>query len=749
MDEMSILVVDDETPILDVYRQYLAPEVQSIIMRSSRSAAQAPGAAAPRYRLLLASTGEEAVDIVERELAAKRRICAGFFDMKMPGGIDGLETIRRVRALDADILCAVVTAYQEQSIDEINLLFQPDRQDEWDYLNKPFTQGEIQQKARGLVSSWKRRRREEQQRQDLESLIGHLSAIQGFTSTDLTQFLEYVLRQLVEFTGGTGGFVAMADQALTFRAGVGMTDTAEKGAHVLSRHDVAGMVARTVSTSTIETSQDFYVMPFLCVREKRVVVLLQSGALTEDQRRLVRIFAQNASAALENQQLHAELVTLNASLETRVRQRTDELQTVNTDLASRTAELERTLSSLREAETQLVQNEKLAMLGQLAAGVAHEINNPAAYILTNVELLQKLSVDIGNRLALEEKGTGRADIEAWSTTTQFETRLEEMPTLVEEIADGTRRIVGIVRDLRSFSGSDRGPAPIPLQPILDRAVRILENEIRHVGRVRCEFAELPPVMAESGRLLQVFLNLVINAVHALPKNRATGNLIRIVAREVEANVVVEVIDNGSGIPEANLERIFDPFFTTKLAGVGTGLGLSICRTLVAKYNGALTVKSTMGQGSTFTVTLPVFHGQISSPRPAAEAAVEPVKAECRRLKVLLIDDEPAIPNAYRRALQDVHDIHVVTDGRDALTLLDGGTTFDVIVCDLMMPNLSGWELYARIREQNPSQRMIFITGGVFSEEAKAFVAAHATDCLQKPIPAQLLRERIEAVANGV
>jgi len=226
----------------------------------------------------------------------------------------------------------------------------------------------------------------------------------------------------------------------------------------------------------------------------------------------------------------------------------------------------------------------------------------------------------------------------------------------------------------------------------------------------------------------VFLNLIINAAQAIPEGQSANNQIEIAIRTTETMTVVEVSDTGVGICPEHLERIFDPFFTTKDIGAGTGLGLSISRDIVVGHRGTLTARSTLGKGTTMTVTFPHAEGAEKPAAPATEPA-----PETHRARVLVIDDEPLIARILQRGLSR-HQVTIASEARDALGRIQRGEVFDVILCDLMMPDLSGIDVHEYLLREYPAvaSRMVFMTGGAFTSRAKQFLSSVPNERIDKP-----------------
>jgi signal transduction histidine kinase len=376
---------------------------------------------------------------------------------------------------------------------------------------------------------------------------------------------------------------------------------------------------------------------------------------------------------------------------------------------------------------QLLISERMASAGTLAAGVAHEINNPLAVVAANLEFLESTLAKLGAeaRAALDGTTGGGSHWVPW-----LETRLTQAQEPLTDAREAVVRIRDIVRDVKLFSGSrDEVRGPVDVRAVIDSSSRMAWNEIRHRAQLLKDYADVPPVEANEGRLGQVMLNLLVNAAQAIPEGNARQNKILVTTRLAsEDRVSIEVRDTGSGISPGVVERIFDPFFTTKPIGVGTGLGLSICHRIVTDLGGELSVESELGHGTVFRVVLPVS-------TKAAVAAASPVDSgTARRARILLIDDEVAVCRAIQRVLSRHHDVTATNSGREAISRLVAGERYDVIVSDLMMPEVTGMEIHGELLRQVPEQaeRMVFLTGGAFTPTARDFLDAVPNPRIDKP-----------------
>ena len=372
--------------------------------------------------------------------------------------------------------------------------------------------------------------------------------------------------------------------------------------------------------------------------------------------------------------------------------------------------------------------ERLATVGSLAAGVAHEINNPLAYVIANVQY----ALDSIAQWPLADS----------RDPSQTLSRAQLKEALVEA-NEGARRVQRIVGDLKTLArqGDDR-VEPIDVEHTLNWAIGVTMAEIRHRARLVKSFTEVPSVRGDEARLGQVFVNILLNAAQAIEPGRAHENEIIVNTRERDGRVLVEVLDTGNGIPEENLTKIFDPFFTTKPRGIGTGLGLSICHEIVASMRGTLTAANRSPRGAIFVVEIPAMNVY---PQAAAhhQRHGKSSKPPGRAARILVIDDESLAAKALGRMLRD-HKVDIADHAPTGLKMALENP-YDVIFCDLMMPELSGMAVHAAVLRQAPSvaERMVFITGGTFTEEARDFAAHHGARCLFKPFDSALVKGAIE------
>ena len=297
-----------------------------------------------------------------------------------------------------------------------------------------------------------------------------------------------------------------------------------------------------------------------------------------------------------------QLEKLNKTLELRVQERT-------TELSKRNAEILRAYDDLKMLQGQLLHQDKMASIGNLAAGMAHEINNPMGYIISNLASLSKYVDKLTAYLDANEQHFPNTEPGAWEYLVQERKKYkidrirQDLPELISESSEGVERIRKIVRDLKIFSRTDNSSDDFSdINEGLESTLTIAWNDLKYKATVSREYGQLPQVWCNMGQLNQVFINILINAAHAIEEKGE----IRIATWAEEKSVRIAISDSGVGIAPENIKRIFDPFFTTKEVGKGTGLGLAIAYDIIVnKHGGIIDVTSEIGAGTTFTITLPV------------------------------------------------------------------------------------------------------------------------------------------------
>jgi len=424
------------------------------------------------------------------------------------------------------------------------------------------------------------------------------------------------------------------------------------------------------------------------------------GAYSDEEADLAMSFAHQAAIAVENAQLHQNVK--------------DQLE------------------ALRASQDKLVKSEKMAAIGKLVAGVAHELNNPLTSIIGIAQLLQS------GTLGVEVK--------------------QDLEKLVAE----AHRAGKIVRSLLDFSRQQRPERhPVFVDDILNSTLKILAYELES-RNIECRSrlaGTLPATMADANQLQQVFVNLINNAYEAMYEAKG-GGLLTVTSELMELQrpdqrgapqpraISVCIVDNGPGISKELQSQIFDPFFTTKSLGKGTGLGLSVCHGIIGEHGGQISVESTPGEGTRFYVQIPVVAIEDSdkqdtdTPQPAVE------KRGIGHL--LVVEDDEVVRTMVVRVLEKVgYQVDTGTDGLKALEKIESAD-FDLVICDVRMPRLNGIDLYKRLASVGPEipARFLFITGDTVSAETIGFVEANGIPYLGKPFEIQDLLEAVRLELEG-
>ncbi|RMH44359.1 MAG: hybrid sensor histidine kinase/response regulator [Deltaproteobacteria bacterium] len=367
---------------------------------------------------------------------------------------------------------------------------------------------------------------------------------------------------------------------------------------------------------------------------------------------------------------------------------------------------------------QIQVTDRLASVGTLAAGVAHEINNPLAFVSANLE--------VGSELV-----DGPLDDAA----------VAELRELLAECRDGVARIAAIVRDLKGFARDQGSLGPVDVASVLDRTIKMAMLQVRHRAQLVRRIRPVPAVFAERGRLGQVFLNLLVNAAQALPDDGGDHRIEVDVRAGADGRVVVDIADTGCGIPDAVRSRVFDPFVTTKPQGEGTGLGLWVSHQIVTSFGGTLELLDRAGGGTVARVTLVRADGRAPS---TGEFTPRPEPAAGARYRLLVVDDERLVLASMRRLLR-AYDVVTAESVDEAVAWLDRDR-FDAILADLMMPGRDGVDLYEEARSRGLSDRVIILTGGACTDRAARFLDESGVPRVTKPATLPQIDRAVARVA---
>jgi PAS domain S-box-containing protein len=383
-------------------------------------------------------------------------------------------------------------------------------------------------------------------------------------------------------------------------------------------------------------------------------------------------------------------------------------------------EIYRDVTGQRMVQSKLLQTEKMAGLGQLVSGIAHELNNPLTSIIGYSQLL------LGRRLTAPQEADGR---------------------LIHQEAERAARIV---KNLLLFARETRPERrSVNLNEIVERtlALRNYELRVENIELSQDLAQDLPPVVADPAQLQQVLLNLLVNAEQAIRQGSGEGS-IRVRTRKTpQGRVSFEILDSGPGIPQEIIPRIFDPFFSTKPSGAGTGLGLSITCGIVKEHGGEIVVQSQLGHGAKFTVELPAAaHEAPPLSAPPANRSVTAVSTRLARgERMLVVEDEPTVAHLIADVLgEDGHKVEIVLDGRDGLDRAAAGN-YALIICDLRMPHLDGRAIYRELVAQGSPMRhrLLFVTGDTLAPRTLEFLEKSGLPFLAKPFLVEELKAVVE------
>ncbi len=373
--------------------------------------------------------------------------------------------------------------------------------------------------------------------------------------------------------------------------------------------------------------------------------------------------------------------------------------------------------------SQALLNDKLTTIGTLAAGVAHEINNPIAWILSNLNFLKT-------------KGT--------------ELQRDEFNDLVTESIEGAERIHQIVRNLKGFARVDDDQVgEIDIHQVINAAFDMAFPTLKYRARIIKNFdANIPKLQLNSGKLHQIFLNFILNAAQAIPEGNIEKNSINVTTSISGDWLKIDIIDTGSGIPPDVLPRIFDPFFTTKPVGIGSGLGLAICNDIVHGFGGKITVDTIVNQGTTFSIYLPINK---QPARVSDKSDVSKTQLVIAAKNLLIIDDEPIFLKSLERMLLGHHKVTTAVGGQAALDCIGSNPEkFDVIISDLSMPDVNGADVYHYVAQKYPGREkyIVFVTGDAYLPSFKKFIANVNNICLEKPFTLDELQGAIRDCLSG-
>lgn len=385
----------------------------------------------------------------------------------------------------------------------------------------------------------------------------------------------------------------------------------------------------------------------------------------------------------------------------------------------------RDVTERKREELRMLQSDRLSALGMLASGMAHALNNPLTYVLLNLEHLSR-------RLA-----AASLDSDA----------LADATARLTEAREGAERMATIVRRMRAFARADESsPRGVDLRSVLESVVDLVGHEVHHRGRLTTRFESVPPVLASQSKVEQICLGLLLFAAQVLPDDASRRYEVRMSLEADERKLaVLEVVCEGCHFAEPELERLFEPLPASEDGRV-LGFGLSVCRTLVEQLGGQIDAKTLPGTGLLLRTAIPYVpasrsaDSKVPSSRPSSIPPPTSGKAQ-----VLVVDDDPGVARALRLMLEDEHEVTCMANPREALRELLGNAKYDLVFCDLMMPELSGMDIYQVLRFNRPGYeaKMVFMTGGAFTPAVRRFLEQVPNQRLEKPFNLRSLRRLVQ------
>lgn len=398
-----------------------------------------------------------------------------------------------------------------------------------------------------------------------------------------------------------------------------------------------------------------------------------------------------------------------------------------------------------------VSEDRLRTVGRLAAGLAHDVNNPLTFVLANLESLreshqairrfiQKLKVDLATREAITPQS-----FEQLTDDANLQEVIDDAADMLTDCYKGMHRIQDIARSLGTLSRPDDSQAEmLDLTRVVDDACAMVFNQIRYRARLVKRFDPIPMIAAYPGRIAQALVNMLTNAAEAIDGGAYDKHRIVVSTKVVGQQVVVAVSDTGMGIDGEHRSRIFTPGFTTKAHAGGMGLGLSACKRVAEEHGGRLEVHHLPEGGTCFELVLPFDTGLSVSERPQESRPVS--EAPLQRSRLLIVDDDAMVLSALRRRLQRRYEVVTVLGGVEALARLSEDAAFDSIICDLTMPEVDGKSFYDAIEKEHPqlADRIIFMSGGAFTPRLRKFASAVSNPVMQKPVT----RDDLEAMLSA-
>ncbi|RUR11626.1 ATP-binding protein [Legionella sp. km772] len=631
MQQKRIMVVDDNEAIHYDFRKALEinkknnsalHELRNKVF--SDSSIVNASTSFPSFIIDSAYQGLEAIELVKKSVEKQDPYALAFIDMLMPPGIDGVTTIEKLWEIDPDLQIVICTAHSDYSYEEMYQRLKGS--DNFLILKKPFDIIEILQLVSSLTRKWELDKQARQQLKRQSEQINYyfkeadfLYRLSQLSQTEFStkEALQFYINEICSLRDWSIGHIYRAEREEDETVSLHSTDiwyVRDKNQFKKYQNEVKktvlkageGLAGKILETKAAYLIEDLSLDPELTHTQTLISngikgALIIPIKLYDTVIAVVEFFSLKAIHS--NQQLSDLTLAAANQLGLLLERRRNEKE-----LKENYKKLQALYTEMQNTQAQLLQHAKLVSIGQLAAGVAHEINNPIAFIKSNTETLNQYIKSYRELFEYLNNVFSQLDL---STQKQWKTLVEqknlgfiitESEEIIKESLEGLERVGSIVSDLKSFSHTDEAEIQeADIHHCIDVTLKIIWNELKYKCLIIKDYGDIPPLRCYPRQLNQVLMNLLVNASQAI----AHQGEIKITTRCIDEAIHISIKDTGEGISPENIEKLYDPFFTTKPIGTGTGLGLSISYNIIKKHSGKIKVESEVGKGTTFTIILPL------------------------------------------------------------------------------------------------------------------------------------------------
>ncbi len=638
MEQKRLLIVDDNEEIHKDFLKILGEKKTDEEMEGLRAMIFGSDEShdvvlnMPTFQIDSAYQGEQGLECIQAAKKNNQPYALAFVDVRMPPGWDGIYTIEQLWKMDPDLQVVICTAYSDYSFDDIYRRL--NGSDNFLILKKPFDAIEILQLASTLTKKWElskqAQRHIKKQHTQIEYHLQKSEFLFNLSQLSHTEFstrgaLQFFINEICKLQNWPLGHVYRVKEHQSMQQ--------EQDSIELLSTDIwyveNNIIYQEMQKHLSQPNPEFGLKLSKLTLKNRVPCWLNDAKRQEfwDEdfsmhfvrdgfavpiRLYDKIIAvaefYSEQTMLKDQKFLDFITTAANQLGTLLERRQNEKK-----LKKNYEKLKKLYQELQATQAQLIQHSKLVAIGQLAAGVAHEINNPIAYVISNTKILQgymsniqEIITEINNQVMQIDSGSVGRLKEHWVTLLNEKNIVflqEDIQALLKECLEGLNRIKEIVGDLKTFSHTDEGELQqANINQCIDVTLKIVWNELKYKCMVKKEYSSLPLILCNPRQLNQVFMNLLVNAAQAISERGEITIRTQVNNQMIE----IEIQDTGSGVKPEHIEKLFDPFFTTKPVGTGTGLGLSISYNIIKKHQGRIEVKSKLNEGTTFTIYLPII-----------------------------------------------------------------------------------------------------------------------------------------------